>query len=60
MLRHVKLIALAILLGSCGVTGRGSLCDAEPIRIAQDDVLTRETGTAILRHNLRGRALCGW
>lgn len=59
-MRRVSLIACLILLSSCAATGRGSLCDDGPILVGQGDQLTDATARAILRHNLRGRALCGW
>lgn len=54
------LIATLILLGGCVVNGSGSLCDDAPIFVAPDDRLTSETARQVLRHNERGRALCGW
>ena len=56
----VRALILAALVAGC-TTAKGSFCDiADPIRPANVDVLTDAEVAAILKHNERGAALCGW
>lgn len=58
----VKIIALSLLLTGCASAG-GSFCAVErPIRPATAEVATLSGASvaAILAHNERGQALCGW
>lgn len=54
------LIALTILLPSCGGTTRGVECTAfRPITVEDADQFTAETARSILAHNRVWRRLCG-
>jgi hypothetical protein len=33
---------------------------AKPIYVSKNDIITDQTASAILAHNLTGRKLCGW
>ncbi|MFD2056552.1 hypothetical protein ACFSQT_26780 [Mesorhizobium calcicola] len=58
----VKIIALLLLLAGCASAG-GSFCAIEhPIRPARAEVaiLSDASVAAILAHNEKGQALCGW
>jgi hypothetical protein len=49
-------------LTSCAPNGpAGSFCDnAKPIYFDPADKMTRQTEKAIIVHNEKGAALCGW
>ncbi|MCC2649864.1 MAG: hypothetical protein K0R61_49 [Microvirga sp.] len=54
-----------VSLTSCAGSGRGpapnSFCDnAKPIYFDVADKMTRQTEKAIIVHNEKGAALCGW
>lgn len=58
----VKVIALSLLLAGCTTTG-GTFCAVEhPIRPTKAEVATLSDASvsAILAHNKKGQALCGW
>lgn len=58
----VKVIALSLLLAGCTTTG-GTFCAVEhPIRPTKAEVATLSDASvaAILAHNKKGAALCGW
>lgn len=58
----VKITVLSVLLAGCASAG-GSFCAVEhPIRLAKAEVATLSGATvaAILAHNEKGQALCGW
>lgn len=58
----VKIIALSLLLAGCTTSG-GSFCAVEhPIRPTKAEVVTLSGASvaAILAHNEKGQALCGW
>jgi hypothetical protein len=60
-MKTALLLLTLILLSACAATGTGDGCAAfRPIRVADDDKLTRETAAAILAHDETGRKLCGW
>lgn len=56
------LIALGLVLTGCASGSvRSTFClIATPIYIHPSDVLSERTAVAILEHNERGAALCGW
>lgn len=57
----VRALILAVLLAGCTTTPKGSFCQiASPIRPANVDVLSDAEVAAILQHNEKGAALCGW
>lgn len=59
----VTLLAIPILLASCGASGPGQTdpCGPwRPILVSIADSLTRPTAEAVLSHNLTGGRLCGW
>lgn len=58
----IRVLALCVLLTACQTAG-GSFCDiSDPIRLssAQVEQLSDAEVTAILAHNQKGEALCGW
>lgn len=60
----LKLALLAALLAlvAC-TTAKGSFCDiSSPVRLSAEsvDALSDEEVRAILAHNRKGAALCGW
>jgi hypothetical protein len=60
----VKALALASLLALAACqTAKGSFCDiAKPVRLsdAAVDALSEAETAALLAHNRKGAALCGW
>lgn len=54
------MLAAALALSGC-VTSSGNFCDvAKPIRPSSVDVLSDDDVAAILAHNRKGAAFCGW
>jgi len=56
------ILAALLALAACTTT-KGSFCQiSSPIRLSAETVdhLSDEEVTALLAHNQKGRALCGW
>lgn len=58
--RMLLAVLMLGLLSACEL-GRGADCVGfQPLYLSPSDVLTPETGRAVLAHNEYGRAHCGW
>lgn len=53
---------LALMSASgCATSGQGNFCDnAKPIYFDTADRMSERTERAIITHNEKGAALCGW
>jgi hypothetical protein len=61
LIRPIAICIVCILLAACITPPKGSFCDiADPIRLANVDVLTDAEVAALLAHNSKGQKLCGW
>lgn len=63
MVKQVILITALLALGACSTTKTGNFCDiAQPLRPSPATVsaLTDAEVAEMLKHNERGKALCGW
>jgi hypothetical protein len=57
----VSMLLVLLSVSACATSGQGSYCDnASPIYLSRADVLTDQTELAVIKHNEKGVALCGW